>query len=96
MPNLTLKSLKSCYKVAKEIGFKYSAVMFSNKQGIEIIINKMNEEKFEDFLYNKCGEILNDDLTHKIFSDMKIIGFTFANTFSDIESDFDFSVMELF
>lgn len=82
---LSLDNLRNCFVGAKNFKAKYIAVKVSvNNATPEIIIN--NYENFDEKLayYEKA---YNHDLTLKNNTNIKIIGFTFGNTFSEIEED---------
>lgn len=83
---LTIKNLENCFKSAKRIGYRYVAVKI-DMQGFEkpeIIIN--SRENFDDKLdYYKNA--YDENLILKSFNGIRIIGFTCADTFEDIEED---------
>lgn len=83
---LNLKNLENCFKVAKEQGVKYVGVAIEMEgfPKAEFIINR--KENFDSKLeyYKKA---YNDDLTLKSFNGIKIIGFTYGDSFEDIEYD---------
>lgn len=83
---LTIKNLGLCFIKAREHGKKYVGVKIQ-MQGFpkpEIIINEnMNfDSKFA--YYSKA---YNEDLTLKTFSGIKIVGFTYGDSFADIEQN---------
>ena len=84
--NLTLENLEICINAAKENKAKYFAVLVDivNSEGPEIIVNEFNN--FDSKLAYYKGAY-NNDLTLKSFNGIKIIGFTYANSFSEIEED---------
>ena len=86
MPSLTLKSLKSCHKVAKETGIKYGAIMMEVFRNTEVMINRVDELRLERLISFEYDELFNEDLTHKIIPNIKITGFVFADTFEEIEN----------
>ena len=81
---LTIKDLERVFKMAYEDRANYVAVKIE-MQGFsepEVIIN--HRDNFLDKLdyYKKS---YNDDLTLKSFNGIRIIGFTWGNTFEEIE-----------
>ncbi|MEG1597282.1 MAG: hypothetical protein RR359_03310 [Bacilli bacterium] len=83
---LTLDNLRNCFNYAIERKWKYIAVKI-RMQGFEkdeIIINET--ENFEKKLeyYEKA---YNEDLTLKTFNGIKIVGFTYSDSFTNIEWD---------
>jgi hypothetical protein len=81
-----IEHLINCFEIAKERHMPYVGVKIQ-MQGFEkpeIIINPL--ENFEEKLeyYKKA---YNDDLTLKSFNGIKIVGFTYADSFSEIEDD---------
>ena len=81
---LTIKDLERVFKMAYEDRTNYVAVKIE-MQGFsepEVIIN--HRDNFLDKLdyYKKS---YNDDLTLKSFNGIRIIGFTWGNTFEEIE-----------
>ena len=84
--NLTLENLEICINAAKENKAKYFAVLVDivNNEEPEIIVNEF--ANFDSKLaYYK--DAYNNDLTLKNCNDIKIVGFTYANSFSEIEED---------
>lgn len=82
-----LYSLENCFKEAKSSGAKYVAITtrFSEMDRDEIIINPI--ENVEDKLkyYKKA---YTDDLRLKAAPEaIHIAGFTYGNSFEDIEKD---------
>lgn len=83
---MSIKELEKCFyeashKEAKYVGVKIQMQGFPKP---EIIINE--NANFEDkFLYYK--KAYNDKLTLKTFNGIRIIGFTYGNSFKDIEKD---------
>lgn len=87
MTNLTMKYLVNNFEYAKDSGVKYVGVAIA-MQGFEkpeIIINA--KENFDTKLdyYQKA---YNNDLTLKTFNGIRIVGFTYRDTFEEIEEDF--------
>lgn len=83
---LTVDNLEKCFYEASHKGAKYVGVKVQ-MQGFsrpEIIINE--HENFDSkFTYYKTA--YNKDLTLKTFDGIKIVGFTYGNSFDDIEHD---------
>lgn len=84
---LTINNLESCFNKAWDEGFKYVGVKIAMDgfRKEEVIINSY--ENFGDKLkYYKNA--YNEDLTLKNAPDkVKIVGFTYGNSFSQIEKD---------
>lgn len=81
-----LKNLENCFKAAKEKDQRYVGIKIEmpNFPCHEIIINEYpNFDKKLEY-YKKA---YNEDLTLKTFDKIKITGFTFGQSFSDIERD---------
>lgn len=84
--NLTINELEKCFYIASKRSIKYVGVKIQ-MQGFpkpEIIINE-NENFDSKFAYYK--KAYNEDLTLKTFNGINIIGFTYGDTFADIEKD---------
>lgn len=86
--NLSMNDLIRAFKQAKESDAEYIAVFVRMKDldDNEIIINtKYNMD--EKLKYYK--QTYTSDLTHKLAGDdVKIVGFTFRDTLSEIELDY--------
>ena len=83
---MTMDNLEKCFNTAKELNQKYVGVEIE-MEGFpkpEIIINE-NENFDSKLAYYK--KAYNEDLTLKAFNGIKIIGFTFEESFDDIEDD---------
>ena len=83
---INIKNLEVCFYTAIEKSMKYVAVKIQ-MQGFEkpeIIINQ--KENFDTKLayYKKA---YNKDLTLKAFNGIKIIGFTYGDSYNEIETD---------
>ena len=83
---MTIDNLEKCFNTAKELKQKYVGVKIE-MEGFtkpEIIINE--SENFDSKLtyYKKA---YNEDLTLKAFNGIRIMGFTFGNSFHSIEED---------
>ena len=83
---LTLKNLEICFESAKKLNAKYVALLIkiADNEYPEIIIN---ERANFDFKLSYYKEAYNNDLTLKSYDKIKILGFTYANSFSAIEED---------
>jgi len=83
---MTMDNLEKCFDRAKFMERKYVGVKIAMEGFIkpEIIINE--SENFDSKLayYKKA---YNEDLTLKTFNGIRIIGFTFGESFDDIEED---------
>ena len=81
---LKLENLEACFNAAKENGSRYVAVCIRTEghPGEEIIVNPFSnfEKKLE--YYKKA---YNDDLTLKSFNGIRIVGFTYADSFEEVE-----------
>lgn len=83
---MNLLNLEKCFYEARQKGRKYVGVKIE-MQGFpkpEIIINE-NINFDSKFAYYK--KACNEDLTLKTFNGIKIIGFTYGDSFTDIEKD---------
>lgn len=83
---LTIKNLEKCFYEANQKDKKYIGVkiQMAGFKKPEIIINEnVNFDKKFDY-YKKT---YNENLTLKTFNGIKIIGFTFGDTFEEIEKD---------
>lgn len=84
--NLTIKNLEECFTAAKDLGYEYVAVKV-DMQGFEkpeIIINKKQNFDAKLDYYKKAYD---ENLVLKTFNGIRIVGFTYADTFEDIEDD---------
>ncbi|EGT3619245.1 TPA: hypothetical protein ACH354_002236 [Clostridium perfringens] len=83
---LTIHNLEKCFYEASVQDKKYVGVKIQMKgfEKPEIIINE-NENFDKKFEYYKNA--YNKDLTLKTFNGIKIIGFTYGDTFKEIEAD---------
>ena len=83
---LTIDNLEKCFYEASKQDKRYVGVLIQ-MQGFtapEVIINR-NENFDSKFAYYKKS--YDENLVLKSFSGIKIIGFTHANSFVDIEKD---------
>ena len=83
---MTIENLENCFEKAKIMGKKFVGVEIE-MEGFpkpEIIINE-NENFDSKLAYYK--KAYNEDLTLKAFNRIKIIGFTYGDSFDDIEDD---------
>lgn len=83
---LTIKNLEYCFNKALKYNANYFGikVQLEEKSYSEVIINERRNFEFKWDYYTKA---YNEDLTHKHNEKIKIIGFTYGNTFEDIEKD---------
>lgn len=83
---MTLENVEICFQKAMQDDWKFVGVKIemAGFHKPEIIIN--SRENFEAKLayYQKA---YNKDLTLKTFNGIKIVGFTFGNSFDEIEKD---------
>lgn len=84
--NLTIRNLEKCFTTAKNRKQSFVAVKIQMKgfKQPEVIINSY--ENF-DIKLKYYKNAYNDDLTLKTFNDIKIIGFTYADSYSEIQQD---------
>ena len=83
---LTLANLEVCFNTAKEQGYSYVGVKIKMEgfEEAEVIINPIaNFDKKLEYYKNAY----NDDLTLKSFNGIKIIGFSYGDTYDEIEMD---------
>jgi hypothetical protein len=83
---MNIENLEKCFFEASHKSAKYVGVKIQ-MQGFprpEIIINE-NENFDSKFAYYK--KAYNDDLTLKTFNGIKIVGFTYGESFEEIERD---------
>ena len=83
---MTIDNLERCFNTAKELNKKYVGVKIE-MEGFpkpEIIINENGNFDSKLVYYKKA---YNEDLTLKAFNGIRIIGFTFGESFDDIEED---------
>ena len=83
---LTIKSLENCFNGAIKNNANYLGVkvQLEDRSYSEVIIN---ERRNFDFKWDYYTKAYNEDLIHKHNEKIKIIGFTYGNTFEDIERD---------
>ena len=86
MKPLTMEYLENCFKRALELKQKFVAVVI-RMEGFpedEIIINKSDniKSKFEYYMKTYDG-----NLNHKFAKGISIVGFTFGDSFEQIEND---------
>lgn len=83
---LTIKNLEYCFNRALNNNANYLGikVQLEDKSYSEVIINERRNFAFKWGYYT---ETYNEDLTHKHNEKIKIIGFTYGNTFEEIERD---------
>lgn len=83
---MKFENLEKCFCEASKQGKKYVGVKIK-MQGFpkpEIIINENDNFDSKLDYYKKA---YNEDLTLKTFNGIKIIGFTYGDSFKDIEED---------
>jgi len=83
---LTMENLEVCFNSAKEQGYPYVGVKIKMEgfEEAEVIINPItNFDKKLEYYKNAY----NDDLTLKSFNGIKIIGFSYGDTYDEIEID---------
>lgn len=85
MMPLNMEMLETCFKNATDNGFVYVAVrvIMEGIPGAEIIINPRENFDAKLAYYKKT---YNDDLTHK-YAPGKIVGFTFSDSYEEIEDE---------
>lgn len=83
---LSIDNLKECFKHAIANKIQYVAVVIETKGSIggEIIINPNSNFKNKMEYYERAYTY---DLTLKAFNGIKIVGFTYGNSFDEIESN---------
>lgn len=83
---MKLSNLEKCFNAAKENNAKYVAVVISTRgnDGNEIIINPAeNFDKKLEYYKNAY----TDDLVLKSYDGIKIVGFTYGNSFVTMQMD---------
>lgn len=82
---LTIKNLKICFDEAIKQNSKFIGVAIETRgnKDIEVIINpRANfENKLEYYL-----SAYNEDLTLKSYDGIKIVGFTYGDSFNDLQN----------
>ena len=83
---LTIKNLENCFNRALENNANYLGIKVQLEERFcsQIIINERNNFDSELDFFKKT---YNENLTHKHGEKIKIVGFTYGNTFEDIEKD---------
>lgn len=83
---LTLNNLDVCFVEAGITGAKYVGVKIQMQDfaDCEVIINPRANFRSKLEYYKKA---YNEDLTLKAFNGIKIVGFTYGNSYEDIEKD---------
>lgn len=83
---LTIKNLENCFNGALNNNANYFGIKAQfNETCYSYTI--INDKKNFDFELDYCKKNYNEDLTHKYDKNFKIVGFTYGNTFEDIEKD---------
>jgi len=83
---LTMANLEVCFNSAKEQGYPYVGIKIKMEgfEEAEVIINPIaNFDKKLEYYKDK----FNDDLTLKSFNGIKIIGFSYGDSYDEIEMD---------
>lgn len=83
---MTIKNLEICFKKAIELNAKYIGVSIETRgsEGTEIIINPTCNFVAKLDYYKRAYD---NDLVLKAYDGIRITGFTFGNSYSDIETD---------
>jgi len=83
---LTMINLERCFESAKEQGYPYVGVKIKMEgfEEPEVIINPIANFNKKLEYYKKA---YNDELTLKSFNGIKIIGFTYGDSYDEIEMD---------
>lgn len=83
---LTMEYLENCFNRAMELGVNYVGVKIAlpDAEGFEVIINGYENFEYKKEYYKKT---YGEDLEHKFVGGLKIVGFTFGNSFKEIEED---------
>ena len=84
---LTLENLDRCFEMAKRSEAKFIgvAIRVPDAPAIEIIINSCSNFDAKLEYYKKTYEA---DLSHKAVGDtLKIVGFTYGNSFAEIQNN---------
>lgn len=86
MTPITMEYLENCFKRALQLNMKYVAIALEMKgfEGREVIVNP-TENFMTKLEYYKST--YDDKLNHKFAKGIKIVGFTFGNSFGSIEDD---------
>lgn len=84
--SLTLGNLNNCFNAAYNEEANYVAVVVSIKgqDSFETIINSSSSFPSKQKYYN---EAYNEDLTHKHADGIRIVGFTYGDSYAAIEYD---------
>jgi hypothetical protein len=83
---LTMENLENCFNAAKKLDKNFVGVVLTlpNAPGEEVIIN--GKENFDEKL-KYYQSTYDENLNHKHVPNLKIVGFTFGNTFDHIQYD---------
>lgn len=83
---LKMSNLINCFEEAKKSGAKYIAIKYNT--GADKLYTGISQKQHYESMLDNLKEFFNDDLTAKSpDSNAKIVGFTYADSFEDIESD---------
>lgn len=82
---MKITCLEKCFKAAMDLDVKFIAVKIlkDEQEKPEVIINQ--QQNFESKLAYYT-EAYNEDLTLKTYSGIRIVGFAFGNSFSEIQA----------
>lgn len=82
---MKITCLEKCFKAAMDLDVKFIAVKIlkDEQEKPEVIINQ--QKNFESKLAYYT-EAYNEDLTLKTYSGIRIVGFAFGNSFSEIQA----------
>lgn len=86
MNKLRLSDLEKCFEEAKNSNAKYIGVLIETRgsEGAELIVNP--SENFDKKLgYYKSA--YNENLVLKTFDGIRIVGFSYSNSLSELESN---------
>lgn len=81
---LSLEALNECFELAMEKDAQYFAVAikFDGADGLEVIINSTENFIEKKMYYNNVYDI---GLSHKHADGVRIVGYTFGDSFQEIE-----------
>jgi len=84
---LTMEYLTNCFRRAGELKMNYVAIVLTMEgfEGKEVIINPI--ENFDTKLAY-YQQTYDNELHHKFAKGIRIVGFTFGDSFAEIEDDF--------
>lgn len=84
--DLTFKNLKNCFNNAIDSNANYVGVLIEMEgfESAEVIIN--SHENIADKLAY-YGKTYDDNLNHEFAKGIRIVGFTYGDSFEDIQND---------